>query len=74
VLGAHVIAVLLTGMGADGAKAFTALKNAGAYTIGQDAASCVVYGMPRALAEADGASEVLPLEQIGPRIRQLLGV
>jgi chemotaxis response regulator CheB len=61
-------------MGADGAKAFTALKNAGAYTIGQDAASCVVYGMPRALAEADGASEVLPLEQIGPRIRQLLGV
>jgi two-component system chemotaxis response regulator CheB len=74
VLGSHVIAVLLTGMGADGAKAFTALKNAGAYTIGQDAASCVVYGMPRALAEANGASEVLPLEQIGPRIRQLLGI
>ncbi|MBI1308839.1 MAG: chemotaxis-specific protein-glutamate methyltransferase CheB [Proteobacteria bacterium] len=73
-LGKHVLAVMLTGMGNDGTREFVALKKAGAHVIAQDQASSVVYGMPRAVLEAGGADEVLPLEKIGMRIRALLGV
>ena len=59
-----VVAVLLTGMGRDGAKGLKALRNAGALTIAQDSKSCVVYGMPKAAAELDAAVEILPLETI----------
>jgi two-component system, chemotaxis family, protein-glutamate methylesterase/glutaminase len=44
------------------------LHRAGAHTIAQDAATCVVYGMPRAAVERGVAREVLPLEDIGPRL------
>lgn len=47
VAGKNAIGVILTGMGGDGAKGLLAMKNAGAQTIGQDEASCVVYGMPK---------------------------
>ncbi|MFA5455174.1 MAG: chemotaxis response regulator protein-glutamate methylesterase, partial [Sulfurimonas sp.] len=47
IAGANAIGVILTGMGGDGAKGLLAMKNAGAKTIGQDEASCVVYGMPK---------------------------
>jgi len=63
------IGVLLTGMGRDGADGLLALRNAGALTIAQDAASCVVYGMPKAAVELNAAAEVLPLNAIGARIR-----
>ena len=63
------IGVLLTGMGRDGAEGMLALNHGGALTIAQDAASCVVYGMPKAAVELKAATEVLPLDQIGPRIR-----
>ena len=63
------IGVLLTGMGRDGAEGLLAMRNAGALTIAQDAATCVVYGMPKAAAELNAAAEILPLNQIGPRIR-----
>ena len=46
--GADAVGIILTGMGADGAKGLLKMKQAGAYTIGQDKASCVVYGMPMA--------------------------
>jgi two-component system, chemotaxis family, response regulator WspF len=59
-----VVAVLLTGMGRDGAKGLKALRNAGALTIAQDSESCVVYGMPKAAVELDAAVEILPLETI----------
>ncbi len=72
--GKQILGVMLTGMGNDGAKEFIRLHNAGGYTLAQDQASCVVYGMPRAVADAGAADEVLPLEQIGPRIRSSLGV
>ncbi|MEH6404586.1 MAG: chemotaxis response regulator protein-glutamate methylesterase [Sneathiella sp.] len=49
--GANAIGVILTGMGKDGARGLLEMKNSGAKTIGQDEASCVVYGMPRAAFE-----------------------
>jgi two-component system response regulator WspF len=52
-------AVLLTGMGRDGGKGMLALRRAGWHTIAQDAASCAVYGMPKAAAELGAACEIL---------------
>lgn len=70
--GKNVLGVMLTGMGGDGAAEFTKLHKLGGYNISQDQASCVVYGMPRTLVEHGGADEVLPLDQIGARIRSAL--
>lgn len=71
--GKNVLGVMLTGMGGDGAAEFGKLRKLGAYNIAQDQASSVVYGMPRTLVETGGADEVLPLDQIGVRIRSALG-
>ena len=57
-------AVLLTGMGADGASGLAAMRARGALTIAQDEASSAVFGMPRAAIAAGAATEVLPLSQI----------
>lgn len=70
--GGRVAAALLTGMGRDGAQGMFELHAAGAHTIAQNEASCVVYGMPRAAVETGGASEVLALDRIGARLRDLL--
>ena len=59
-----VMAVLLTGMGRDGAKGLKALRSKGALTVTQDANSCVVYGMPKAAVELKAAVEILPLDGI----------
>ncbi len=61
----RAIGVLLTGMGADGAKGLLAMKEAGAFTVVQDEASSVVWGMPRAAFELGAAEKVLPLQKIG---------
>jgi len=74
VFGKQILGVMLTGMGNDGAKEFIKLHKSGGYTLVQDQASCVVYGMPRAVADAGAANEVLTLEQIGPRIRSAFGM
>jgi len=58
------VAVLLTGMGRDGAEGLMALRRAGWHTIAQDEASSVVYGMPRAAAEIGAAAQVLPIQEI----------
>lgn len=71
--GGAVMAVMLTGMGNDGALQFGKLRQAGAYVIAQDQASCVVWGMPRAVVEQKSADEVLPMERVGVRIGELLG-
>ena len=63
------VGVLLTGMGRDGAEGLLALRKCGALTIAQDAATSIVYGMPKAAVEMKAAAEVLPLDAIGPRIR-----
>ena len=67
-----VIAVLLTGMGRDGAKGLRALRDAGVFTISQDADSCVVYGMPKAAAELNAAVEILPLDRVASRLINVL--
>jgi two-component system, chemotaxis family, protein-glutamate methylesterase/glutaminase len=72
VLGARTAAVLLTGMGRDGAEGMRQLAQAGAYTIAQDEGTSVVYGMPGAAVTLQAVREVLPLSRIGPRLRQLL--
>ena len=63
--GRNAIGVLLTGMGADGAKGLLNMKRAGAHTIGQDENSCVVYGMPMEAYKIGGVSEQLALSSIG---------
>ncbi len=72
--GKNVIAVILTGMGRDGAAGMLELHHAGAYTIAQDEASCVVFGMPKAAIELGGVSKVVPLLKIGDAILRQLGV
>ena len=68
----NVIGIILTGMGKDGAEGLRALHEKGHHTIAQDRASSAVYGMPKAAAELQAANEILPLEQIGPRIAAVL--
>jgi two-component system chemotaxis response regulator CheB len=68
-----VIAIILTGMGTDGAKGLGSLKRSGAYVIAQDEATSVVWGMPGAAVATDLVDEVLPLEGIGPTVASLLG-
>jgi two-component system response regulator WspF len=62
------VAVLLTGMGNDGAEGLLRLRKLGWHTIAQDESTCVVYGMPKAAVELRAAVEVLPLPLIGPAI------
>jgi len=66
--GAHSVGVILTGLGRDGAEGLLALRQAGAETIGQDEASCVVYGMPKAAFELGAVARQLPLERIAEGI------
>lgn len=69
-----VIAVLLTGMGDDGAQGLSRLAAAGAMTLVQDEETCIVYGMPRAAMALNAAREQLPLRSIGRRVAELLAV
>ena len=71
--GGRAIAVMLTGMGADGAEAMLQLRSAGGYTLAQDEASCVVFGMPRQAIAAGAVREVLPLGQLARRLVDLAG-
>jgi chemotaxis response regulator CheB len=60
----RTVAVVLTGMGSDGARGLEELRRAGAWTIAQDQSSSVVYGMPKAAVDLEAAQEVLPLTEI----------
>ena len=62
--GADAVGIILTGMGKDGSVGLLAMRRAGASTIGQDEASCVIYGMPKAARDC-GATEIeLPIGKI----------
>ena len=65
-------AILLTGIGQDGAKGLGALQNAGWYTIAQDEKSSIVYGMPKKAAELGAAKDILALDQIVDAIMRFL--
>jgi two-component system chemotaxis response regulator CheB len=65
------IGVLLTGMGADGAQGMRRLHEHGCYTIAQDEASSVVWGMPGAAVKLGAVDEVLPLSKIAVRLLQV---
>jgi two-component system chemotaxis response regulator CheB len=71
--GASAAAVVMTGMGQDGVVGLRALKQRGGYAIGQDEASCVVYGMPRAAYAAGLLDGVLPLDDIPSALCELTG-
>lgn len=70
--GPNVIAMLLTGMGKDGAQGLLKIRQAGGFTLAQDEASCVVYGMPREAVQLGAAVEELPLEALAPRVLEFL--
>jgi len=69
--GAKAIGILLTGMGQDGAWGLKAMHQTGAYTIAQNEASSVIFGMPKAAIELNAVEEVLDLSQIATRLKSL---
>ncbi len=62
--GANAVGVILTGMGGDGSREMLTMKRAGAFTIAQDEASCVVFGMPKEAIKLGGVDKILPLSEI----------
>lgn len=70
----RAVAILLTGMGSDGAAGLAALAREGSFTIGQSEATCVVYGMPRVAQSLGAVAEELDVGDIGRRVAELLGV
>lgn len=71
--GRQAVGVVLTGMGSDGADGLLEMYRAGAHTIAQDEASSVVFGMPAAAAKLGAVREMLSVEAIAPRLRELAG-
>lgn len=70
--GKNSVGVIMTGMGADGARGMLNMKNEGASTIAQDESSCVVFGMPKEAIKAGGVDKVVPLSQIPETIMSFL--
>lgn len=69
--GARAAGAILTGMGRDGAAGLLAMRRKGARTLGQNEASCVVYGMPKVAARLGAVEQELTLHALGPRLMQL---
>ena len=70
--GKNAIGVILTGMGRDGAEGLLRMRQAGAHTLAQDEASCVVFGMPREAIAIGAVSEVAPLQEMSQRVMTYL--
>jgi two-component system, chemotaxis family, protein-glutamate methylesterase/glutaminase len=70
--GQNALGVMLTGMGRDGATAMLEMKQAGAFNIAQDEATCVVFGMPKEAIATGAVDEVLPVNRIAERIQSRL--
>lgn len=69
--GKNAVGVIMTGMGDDGAHGMKEMFDAGAVTIAQDEASCVVYGMPHEAVKLGGVNKVMPLQNIAPEVLRL---
>lgn len=70
-LGSNAVGAILTGMGADGAHGLLAMRQAGAHTVAQDEASCVVFGMPKEAIALGAAEEVTSLDTMAPVLLRL---
>ena len=70
--GANALGVIMTGMGDDGAAGLLEMRKAGAQTVGQDEASCVVYGMPKEAVKRGAVAKVVPLDGIAREIQAQL--
>ncbi|MFZ1615270.1 MAG: CheB methylesterase domain-containing protein, partial [Holophaga sp.] len=70
----QILAMILTGMGSDGAKGMQMLKGKGAHTLAEAEESCVVYGMPKAAFERGCVDQVAPLPDIGGILRRHFGI
>jgi two-component system chemotaxis response regulator CheB len=70
--GANALGVIMTGMGDDGAAGLLEMRKAGASTLAQDEATCVVYGMPKEAVKRGGVERSVPLQGIGREIQQQL--
>ena len=68
IFGSHSLGVILTGMGSDGLRGMTAIRDCGGITIGQDEATSAVYGMPRSCAEHGVLRKILPLPEIAGEV------
>jgi len=71
VAGAHAVGVIMSGMGRDGVEGLKAMREAGASTLGQDAASSAVYGMPKAAFDVGAVERQVPLERLAMEILKL---
>jgi two-component system chemotaxis response regulator CheB len=69
-LGGNAVGVIMTGMGDDGARGMAEMKRAGAVTIAQDEASCIVFGMPKEAIAHGGVDKIVPLQLIAQEIRR----
>jgi two-component system chemotaxis response regulator CheB len=69
--GSNAVGVIMTGMGDDGARGMLEMKQAGAYNIAQDEASCVVFGMPKEAIARGGVDRILPLDHIAGEIQRI---
>ena len=72
IFGSRVLTVVMTGMGHDGLEGVRRIRQVGGMCIAQDAASCAVYGMPRAVIEEGQADEIVALDDIGRRINEIV--
>ncbi len=70
-VGKNAIGVIMTGMGDDGAKGMSEMKETGAYNIAQDEKSCIVFGMPKEAIKLGGTDKILPLESIPAEIMRV---
>jgi|WetSurMetagenome_2_1015567.scaffolds.fasta_scaffold00129_6 two-component system, chemotaxis family, protein-glutamate methylesterase/glutaminase len=68
--GANAVGIIMTGMGDDGARGMSEMKEAGALTIAQDEKSCVVFGMPKEAIKLNAVDKIMPLEQIAPFVQK----
>jgi len=72
VYGARLLSIVLTGMGRDGAKGTTAIKDSGGVTIAEHESTCIIYGMPKAAFETGKVDEIVPLPNIADEIRKVV--
>lgn len=72
--GKNAVGVIMTGMGDDGAKGMKEMHDAGSWTIAQDEASCIVYGMPCEAVKAGGVDESVPLKEIAAAVLKAINI